>query len=149
MFSDIKEAFEVFSQTPDMEIGYDQVGSMFRSLNLNPTEEDVLKALGNPSKEDMGAKKLKYDEFLPVYSQLLKDYVEGTFDDMLEGLRVFDKEGNGTVMGAEIRHVLRTLGDKMDASEISGVMDGQEDMNGSIAIEVFCKYLIEGKKEEK
>nr|CAB3264121.1 myosin light chain 3, skeletal muscle isoform [Phallusia mammillata] len=66
----------------------------------------------------MAAKKFKYEEFLPVYQQVLKDVVEGTYDDILEGVRVFDKEGNGTVMGAEIRHVLRTLGKSIESKTL-------------------------------
>ena len=59
----------------------------------------------------MSAKLMKLDEFLPLYSKALTEVVSGTYDDLLEGVRVFDREGNGTVMGAEVRHVLRTLGE--------------------------------------
>uniref|UniRef100_H2ZE27 EF-hand domain-containing protein n=1 Tax=Ciona savignyi TaxID=51511 RepID=H2ZE27_CIOSA len=145
---EIKEAYEIFCRSTEMTLGYDQVGDLFRAINLNPTNEDVDNALGNPSNEDMTSKTLKIEEFLPVYTKLITDFTEGTFDDILEGVRVFDKEGNGTVMGAEIRHVIRTLGEKMTTQEISACMDGQEDMSGTINIDTFCRYLIDGKKPE-
>lgn len=59
---------------------------------------------------DMANKRLNFDTFLPMLKQV--DAIQkGTYDDYVEGLRVFDKEGNGTVMGAELRIVLSTLGE--------------------------------------
>lgn len=58
---------------------------------------------------DMANKRLNFDAFLPMLKEV-DSLPKGTVDDYVEGLRVFDKEGNGTVMGAELRIVLSTLG---------------------------------------
>lgn len=58
----------------------------------------------------MANKRIDFDTFLPML-KTVDTIQKGTHDDYVEGLRVFDKEGNGTVMGAELRIVLSTLGE--------------------------------------
>ncbi|MCJ0199670.1 hypothetical protein J0W87_20255, partial [Clostridioides difficile] len=138
---DFKEAFGLFDRVGDSKVAFNQVADIMRALGQNPTNKDVKKILGDPSADDMANKRIDFDAFLPMLKTV--DAIQkGAYDDYVEGLRVFDKEGNGTVMGAELRIVLATLGEKMTEPEIDSLMIGQEDENGSIHYEDFVKHIL-------
>ncbi|XP_078518455.1 myosin light polypeptide 6-like [Lissotriton helveticus] len=105
-----KDAFLLFDRSGDGRIQYSQCGAVMRALGQNPTNAEVLKVLGNPKSQELNTKMLGFDEFLPMLLTITKNKDQGTYDDFVEGLRVFDKEANSPVMGEELQHVLVTLG---------------------------------------
>ncbi|XP_016063555.1 PREDICTED: myosin light polypeptide 6-like [Miniopterus natalensis] len=138
--AEFKEAFQLFDRTEDGKIAYSQY--MMRSPGQNPTHAEVPKVLGNPKSDEMNVKLLDFEHFLPVLQTVAKSKDQGTNEDCVEGLRVFGREGNGTVLGAEIIHVLATLSEKVTEEDVGILVAGHEDSNGCINYEeLICLGL--------
>jgi len=142
--SEYKDFFSLFDKTGENRIAYYEVGECLRAFGENPTNAEVMKVLNNPSNDEMNSKMVTFDEFLPMLAQVKRQSQETSVDDMNEGLRVFDKENNGTVSAAELRHVLCTLGEKLSEEEVEQLLQGQEDNNGCIRYENFIRMVMEG-----
>uniref|UniRef100_A0A8C9DUY0 EF-hand domain-containing protein n=1 Tax=Prolemur simus TaxID=1328070 RepID=A0A8C9DUY0_PROSS len=138
-----KEAFELFDRVGDGKILYSQCGDVMRALGQNPTNAEVLRVLGNPKSDELKSKRVDFETFLPMLQAVAKNRDQGTYEDYLEGLRVFDKEGNGKVMG---RHPLpgRIPLGKMTEEEVETVLAGHEDSNGCINYEAFVRHILSG-----
>jgi len=58
----------------------------------------------------VGEKQYKFEEILPIYKQANEAAESGTFADFMEAFKTFDREGQGFIHAAELRHVLTSLG---------------------------------------
>ncbi|XP_075232122.1 myosin light chain alkali [Lycorma delicatula] len=95
------------------------LGDCLRALGLNPTLA-LIEKLGGTKKK--GEKTLKVDEFLPIYSQAKKDKDNGVYEDFIECLKLYDKQENGLMMGAELSHILLSLGERLTDKETEEVL---------------------------
>jgi len=143
MSSEQKEVFNLFDDIGDGKIDGTQIGTVARALGLKPTQEQVTKAAGAEYKRS-GEKRFSLEEFLPIYEQLKKEKEVGSFADFMEGLRVFDKEENGKILVAELRHALLALGERLTVEEADEIVAGVEDAEGMVGYESFIKRVMAG-----
>lgn len=124
------------------------MGDLLRSLDLRPTNALIEK---NGGLKKRGEKLLTLEEFLPIFSQVKKEKESGAYEDFVEGLKLYDKHDNGSMLEAELAHVLLSLGEKLTDAEceelLSSVQVGTDD-DGFIKYENFLKKLCSGPFQE-
>jgi len=105
--SESREVFCYFDAKGDDKIGVAQVGDVLRALGQNPTEAEIRRCCAHWTSADA---RISFEDFLPIYQSVAKARDDHSLEEFVEGLSHFDKEGNGMINVAELRHLLTTLG---------------------------------------
>lgn len=108
--AEFKEAFSLFDKgmlssrlTPDGDgsITTKELGTVMRSLGQNPTEAELQDMVNEIDADGDGT--IDFPEFLTMMARKMKD--TDSEEEIKEAFKVFDKDGNGFISAAELRHV--------------------------------------------
>uniref|UniRef100_A0A1A9WBY9 Myosin light chain alkali n=1 Tax=Glossina brevipalpis TaxID=37001 RepID=A0A1A9WBY9_9MUSC len=137
----IEFVFEIMG-SPGEGIDAVDLGDALRSLNLNPTLAYIEKLGGTKRRHE---KKIKLEEFLPIYAQVKKEKEQGCYEDFIECLKLYDKQEDGTMLLAELQHALLSLGENLEDEQVEELfadcMDPEDD-EGMIPYSQFVQRMM-------
>ncbi|GJJ74566.1 hypothetical protein EMPS_06924 [Entomortierella parvispora] len=139
--AEFKEGFSLFDRKGNGTIASESLGDLLRALGQNPTQAQVreLVAKADPS----GAGTIDFNTFLEILMREDGFKPAGTYQEFINGFKVFDKEGNGFISAGELRYVLTSLGEKLTDAEVDELMKGVEtDNSGKVNYEDFVKMIL-------
>lgn len=141
-----KQVFEVFDKKYESKVDAAHIGDMLRCLGIAVTNAECEKKGQTPKP---GTKSITVEEFLAIYSELFKvpEKNFGTYEDFMEGLKLYDKESNGLLSLAELSQVLVAMAERLPVDALEEIMrstDTKEDQDGMINYDVFARKVLAG-----
>ena len=84
---------------------------------------------------------IDFPEFLSLMARKMKD--TDTEEELIEAFKVFDRDGNGLISAAELRHVMTNLGEKLTDEEVDEMIrEADIDGDGHINYEEFVRMMM-------
>lgn len=137
----IKEAFAMFDKDGDGFITTNELGTVMRSLGQNPTQAELQDMINDVNAAGRNGK-IDFPEFLTLMARKLKD--EDSEEEILEAFRVFDRDGNGFISTAELRHVMTSIGEKLSEDEVNRMIkEADADGDGQINYNEFVGIIMQ------
>lgn len=96
-----------------------KIADLLRAMNMKPLIKNVDKLTGATKPNQ---KKITFEEFMPIYKEVTKNKDTGSYEDFIEAMKVYDKEQNGTIIEAELRHLMLALGERLTDAQVEEIM---------------------------
>jgi len=139
--AEFKEAFSLFDRDGDGNITTKELGTVLRSLGQNPTEAELKEMI---SAYEGGNGMIDFAEFTRLMSKTMKETVGE--QEIIDAFKVFDKDGNGLISAAELRHIMTNIGEKLTEEEVDEMLrEAEVDSDGHINYHEFVKMLVSSK----
>ncbi|GLJ29333.1 hypothetical protein SUGI_0578470 [Cryptomeria japonica] len=133
----MREAFSLFDTDRDGCITVAELGTVMRSLGENPTQADLQDII---KREQIGST-IDFPRFVDVMRRNMKG---GNFHTQLrDAFKVLDKDGTGMLSVTELRHILTSVGEKLEPSEFDEwIREIKVDSEGNISYEEFIDRMM-------
>lgn len=135
--AELREIFRSFDRNNDGSLTQLELGSLLRSLGLNPSPEQLETLIQKTDKNSNGL--IEFSEFITLVApDLLPAKSPYTEDQLRQLFRLFDRDGNGFITAAELAHSMAKLGHALTAEELTGMIrEADLDGDGTINFEEF------------
>merc|ERR1711988_512030 len=119
----IKEAYKVFDEENNNIADVREVGTIMRSLGVNPTEKELHGMLAQ-MEEDEPTGFVKYEKFEPVVVKAIDDNEIPTDseEDIIRAFRALDTDSKGYLNSEELRDMLTKNEEHFSADEIGEML---------------------------
>ncbi|WVQ79106.1 calmodulin [Cryptococcus sp. DSM 104549] len=136
---EFKEAFSLFDKDGDGTITTKELGTVMRSLGQNPTQAELEDMINEVDAD--GNNSIDFAEFMTLMARKMHD--TDSEDEIREAFKVFDKNNDGHISAAELKHVMTNLGEKLTDAEISEMIrEADKDGDGMIDYNEFVTMMI-------
>ncbi|XP_070610997.1 calmodulin-like [Erythrolamprus reginae] len=132
-----KEAFMLFDRNGDGTITTRELGTVLRSLGQNPTEAELREIVHKLETHKNGT--IDFPGFLNLMEKEIKNR---DCHEIRKAFQVFDRDGNGYISAAELRHIMTNLGEKLSHEEVEEMLKVADlDGDGQINYDEFLRVM--------
>ncbi|KAI3898631.1 hypothetical protein MKW98_000744 [Papaver atlanticum] len=136
---EFQEAFCLFDKDGDGCITIEELATVIRSLDQNPTEEELQDMIKEVDVDGNGT--IEFGEFLSLMARKMKE--TDAEEELQEAFKVFDKDQNGFISAPELRHVMINLGEKLTDEEVDQMIrEADLDGDGQVNYEEFVRMMM-------
>ncbi|KAH8420033.1 hypothetical protein KR009_005047, partial [Drosophila setifemur] len=131
-------------------IDLSQVADCLRTMGLSPGDQWLAERVEEQlrRREALGplgarvARRASFELVLSLYCQLASLEEAPTAEEVLLVLRTCDPKGTGMLPYAELRHMLTTMGDRLDEAEVFSLLHGVSDISGNVHYEHLVRKMF-------
>ncbi|ESQ42143.1 hypothetical protein EUTSA_v10014926mg [Eutrema salsugineum] len=139
IISEFKETFSLFDKDGDGFISMKELGTVMASSGQNPTEAELQDMINEVDADGNG--KIDFPEFLNLMARKMKDTTDSE-EELKEAFKAFDKDQNGFISAADLRHVMTNLGENFTDEVVDEMIrKAGVDGDGQIKYDDFVKFM--------
>ncbi|GAB4826423.1 Probable calcium-binding protein cml11 [Ancistrocladus abbreviatus] len=138
----LREIFRSFDRNDDGKLTQLELGSVLRSLDLKPSEDQLESLIQAADQNNNGM--IEFSEFVALVAPGLIPAAKFPYtEEQLKKLfNMFDRDGNGYITAAELVHSMAKFGHVLSAEDLTGMIkEADKDGDGAISFEEFSQAI--------